>query len=99
MSMIGGWVLESLPVDQVTAGYEGKARIYPRRLWLINSMQDECAIYVDPGGYPIRVNDYVYWFQGRTYWNTSRNTDDSREIRMIGFPFDPCSRRSLSKIV
>ncbi len=94
MSMVGGFVLENVPTD-----YEDEyGRTRARRVWLVNSLGDECAIYVDEAtGQDIGVYDYVWWVRGgRAFWNATRQCkDESREVNMLGFPFDPCDDKTL----
>jgi hypothetical protein len=94
--MIGGWVIENVPV--MYEDEHGVAEV--RRLWLVNTLMDECAVYVDGAqGTRIGLRDYVFWERSRTYCNSARRRDASREVRMIGFPFDPCEGRTLAQIV
>lgn len=82
--MIGGTVIE----NQISACAEtGKLR---RRLWCVDRRHaDECAVFADPDeAADVQPGDRIWWQSGKIYW-TRDGAFVEREIRKIGFSFDP----------
>lgn len=82
--MIGGTVIE----NQISACAEtGRVR---RRLWCVDRRHgDECAVFADLNeAADVQPGDRIWWQSGKIYW-TRDGAFVEREIRKIGFSFDP----------
>lgn len=82
--MVGGTVIE----NQIrTCAETGSVR---RRIWCVDRRRaDECAVFADADeAQDIRPGDEIWWQCGSIYWTRAGEFAD-REIRKIGFSFDP----------
>ena len=83
--MVGGQVIENrLDVSRET----GSLR---RILWCVDGRHhsDECAVFADAHeAEDVRPGDQIWWQGGKIYW-TRKGLFVDREIRKIGFSFDP----------
>ncbi len=77
--MVGGTVIEN---QQTHADR--------RRLWCVDRRHgDECAVFADATeAADVRPGDRIWWQSGKIYW-TRDGAFTEREIRKIGFSFDP----------
>ena len=82
--MVGGTVIE----NRVSSNPETGA--IRRRLWCVDGRHgDECAVYADrEEAADVRPGDRIWWQGGKIYWTRDGLFVD-REIRKIGFSFDP----------
>lgn len=82
--MVGGTVIE----NQVsTCAETGRIR---RRIWCVDRRyNDECAVFADAEeAEDVQPGDRIWWQGGSIYW-TRDGAFVEREIRKIGFSFDP----------
>lgn len=93
--MVGGTVIENVICRSSGTG------LLRRRLWCADRRStDECAVFADvEEAEDVRVGDWIWWQGGKIYWTRYPNGDSSqepefveREIRKIGFSFDPRGR-------
>lgn len=82
--MVGGTVIENL-LSRCGATHQER-----RRLWCVDRRHgDECAVFADPEeARDVIPGDRIWWQGGRIYW-TRDGAFTEREIRKIGFSFDP----------
>lgn len=90
--MVGGTVIENV----VTRNSETGA--FRRRLWCADRRSsDECAVFADcHEAEDVQPGDWIWWQSGKIYWTRHVDGDPDkgsefveREIRKIGFSFDP----------
>lgn len=81
--MVGGTVIE----NRLRLIEGGDLR---RQLWCVDRRHgDECAVFADPTeAEGVRPGDRIWWQGGKIYW-TRDGAFTEREIRKIGFSFDP----------
>lgn len=77
--MVGGTVIEN-----ILAGAD------KRRLWCVDRRHgDECAVFAGAAeAADVRPGDRIWW-QGRSIYWTRDGAFTDREIRKVGFSFDP----------
>lgn len=82
--MVGGTVIENI-VDKCQE--TGRVR---RRLWCMDRRNsDECAVFADEEeAADVQPGDRIWWQSGKIYW-TRDGAFTEREIRKIGYSFDP----------
>lgn len=81
--MVGGTVIE-VKLTRTEGGCD------VARLWCVDRRHaDECAVYADPvEGAKVRPGDRIWWQCGKIHW-TRDGAFTEREIRKVGFSFDP----------
>ncbi len=87
--MVGGTVIESQSTCIVAGEYPGRQADVVR-LWCMDGRHgDECAVYADlTEALGVMPGDRVWWQGRKIYW-TRDGAFTEREIRKIGFSFDP----------
>ena len=88
--MVGGKVIEAKPMTIMAGDSPGKPTEVIR-LWCVETNRDdrtpdECAVYAEAykDGQGPKVGENIWWQGGRIYFD-----DDKRDVRKVGFSFDP----------
>ncbi len=87
--MVGGTVIEAKPMRITAGAYPGK-QTDVIRLWCADRRSsDECAVYaLSEEAADAKPGDWIWWQGGNIYW-TRHGAFIEREIKKIGFSFDP----------